>query len=339
MILPFYSDLPMKFKELGNSDLVLSQIGLGTWAIGGGEWGMGWGDQDANDSVLTILEALSMGINWIDTAHAYGFGEAEVAVGKALREWKGDEVIVATKCGVLPMENKRPRRFISAETIRDEVEGSLRRIGRDWIDLYQIHWPEPIENLAESWQTLQDLKREGKVRWVGVCNCWSDQLEILEGIAPVTSNQPMYSMLAREIEKEVLPWCASRGTGVLAYSPMHSGLLTGKVSREWLNNLPDNDWRKHKPDHPVVKPLQSEDGMKAFLEFQEQLKKFADETGRTVGQLAVAWTLSRDEITSSIVGARRKGQIAETVKSVQLKLLPDERVFLDRIIKSFSGEN
>ena len=177
------------------------------------------------------------------------------------------------------------------------------------------------------------------MRWVGVCNCWSDQLEILEGIAPVTSNQPMYSMLAREIEKEVLPWCASRGTGVLAYSPMHSGLLTGKVSREWLNNLPDNDWRKHKPDHPVVKPLQSEDGMKAFLEFQEQLKKFADETGRTVGQLAVAWTLSRDEITSSIVGARRKGQIAETVKSVQLKLLPDERVFLDRIIKSFSGEN
>ena len=328
----------MKFKELGNSDLVLSRIGLGTWAIGGGEWGMGWGDQDTTDSVHTILEALSVGINWIDTAHAYGFGEAEVAVGKALREWKSDDVIVATKCGVLPMENNRPRRFISPETIREEIEGSLRRIGRDWIDLYQIHWPEPMENLVESWQALQDLKKEGKVRWVGVCNCWTDELEILSDISTITSNQPMYSMLAREVEQDVLPWCERHETGVLAYSPMHSGLLTGKVSKAWLDSLPANDWRKHKTDHPVVEPLQSEDGMKAFLDFQDQLKAFGQETGRTVGQVAVAWTLRRDEITSSIVGARKKGQIVETVKAVDLELLPDEQVFLGGLLEDFSGD-
>jgi aryl-alcohol dehydrogenase-like predicted oxidoreductase len=236
------------------------------------------------------------------------------------------------------MENNRPRRFISPETIREEIEGSLRRIGRDWIDLYQIHWPEPMENLVESWQALQDLKKEGKVRWVGVCNCWTDELEILSDISTITSNQPMYSMLARKVEQDVLPWCERHETGVLAYSPMHSGLLTGKVSKAWLDSLPANDWRKHKTDHPVVEPLQSEDGMKAFLDFQDQLKAFGQETGRTVGQVAVAWTLRRDEITSSIVGARRKGQIVETVKAVDLELLPDEQVFLGGLLEGFSGD-
>ena len=141
----------------------------------------------------------------------------------------------------------------------------LRRLRRDRIDLYQIHWPDPLENLSESWETLQELRKEGKIRWAGVCNCWKEELELLDRIAPVTSNQPMYSMLARDIEPEVLPWCGGKGTGVLVYSPMHSGLLTGKVSRRWLDGLPDNDWRKHKRDHPVVSPLQSEEGMEAFV--------------------------------------------------------------------------
>ena len=249
---------------------------------------------------------------------------SEEAVGKALREWNADEIIVATKCGVLPQEDNKPRRFISSSTIRQEVEGSLRRLGRDWIDLYQIHWPDPLENLAESWETLQELRKEGKIRWAGVCNCWKEELELLDSIEAVTSNQPMYSMLARDIEPEVLPWCGGKGTGVLVYSPMHSGLLTGKVSRQWLDGLPDNDWRKHKKDHPVVSPLQSEEGMEAFLAFQDGLSSIALANGRTIGQLAVAWALRREEVTSAIVGARRPGQIVETVRAAEKKLTQEE---------------
>jgi len=325
----------MKLSKLGNSDLMLSRIGMGTWAIGGGDWGMGWGDQDEKESVQAIIEALEQGINWIDTAHAYGFGVSEEAVGKALREWKADEVIVATKCGVLPQEDGKPRRFISSATIREEVEGSLRRLGRDWIDLYQIHWPEPAENLAESWETLQELRREGKIRWAGVCNCWKEELELLDPIEQVTSNQPMYSMLAREIEEEVLPWCGAKGTGLLVYSPMHSGLLTGKVSRKWLDELPNNDWRKHKTDHPVVSHLQTEEGMNAFLDFQEALNSIALANDRTIGQLAVAWALRREEVTSAIVGARRPGQISETVRAAERNLADEEESAIAKALLDF----
>lgn len=325
----------MKFNKLGNSDLLFSEIGLGTWAIGGGEWGMGWGNQNQKDSVQTILEAFSVGINWVDTAHAYGFGVAEKAVAEALCEWKWDDVMVATKCGVLPGDGKVPRRFISADSIRIEVEGSLKRLKRDWIDLYQIHWPEPVGNLEESWQVLQELKKEGKIRWAGVCNCWKSELKVVQEIAPVTSIQPMYSMLAREIENETLPWCTKHGVGVLAYSPMHSGLLTGKVSPTWFAELPSNDWRKHKADHPVVKPLQTREGMKKFLFFQEELRELAVDTGRTIAQLAVAWTLHRQEITSSIVGARKTGQISETVDSVNLPISKEEEVKIEEIIDRF----
>jgi len=260
---------------------------------------------------------------------------SEEAVGKAVREWKADEIIVATKCGVLPQEDRKPKRFISSSTIREEVEGSLRRLGRDWIDLYQIHWPEPLENLAESWGTLQELRKEGKIRWAGVCNCWKEELELLDSIEPVTSNQPMYSMLAREIESEILPWCGGKGTGVLVYSPMHSGLLTGKVSRKWLDELPDNDWRKHKKDHPVVSHLQSEEGMDAFLDFQEDLRSIALENGRTIGQLAVAWALRRQEVTSAIVGARRPGQITETVRAAEKELTAEEDGAIAKCLEKF----
>lgn len=325
----------MKLNKLGNSDLSLSQIGMGTWAIGGGDWGMGWGDQNERESIQAIIEAFEQGINWVDTAHAYGFGVSEEAVGKALREWKVDEIIVATKCGVLPQEDNKPRRFISPSTIREEVDGSLRRLRRDWIDLYQIHWPDPLENLAESWGTMQELRKEGKIRWAGVCNCWKEELDLLDSIAPVTSNQPMYSMLSREIESEVLPWCEQKGSGVLVYSPMHSGLLTGKVSRKWLDELPDNDWRKHKKDHPVVSPLQSEEGMDAFLEFQNGLRSIALDNGRTIGQLAVAWALRRGEVTSAIVGARRPGQISETVRAAEKKLGSEEGDAIAKCLEQF----
>jgi aryl-alcohol dehydrogenase-like predicted oxidoreductase len=315
----------MKKNRLGDSDLMLSEIGLGTWAIGGGEWGMGWGDQTEKDSIASILEALESGINWIDTAHAYGFGVAEVAVGKAIKEFASDDVIIATKCGVLPGINNKPNRFISRETIIEEVEGSLKRLGRESIDLYQIHWPNPPENLIEAWETLQELKSAGKIRWAGVCNCWQGELEKLDSVSPVTSNQPMYSLLDRKIEKEVLPWCGAKNTGVLVYSPMHSGILTGKVSRKWLDNLPSNDWRKHKTDHPVVSPLHSKGGLQEFLILQEELRLIANEKNMTIGQLAVNWALSHSHVTSAIVGARKKGQILESVRAVEYSFSVSER--------------
>jgi aryl-alcohol dehydrogenase-like predicted oxidoreductase len=325
----------MRKNKLGDSDLMLTEIGLGTWAIGGGDWGMGWGKQDEQDSIASILEALDQGINWIDTAHAYGFGVAEVAVGKALKEFKDDQVIVATKCGVLPEDDNKPRRFISRKTILEEVDGSLVRLGRDWIDLYQIHWPVPAENLIEAWETLQELKKVGKIRCAGVCNCWENELDNLQEIAPVTSNQPMYSMLERKVEKDVLPWAEKHNSGVVVYSPMHSGLLTGKISAEWLEKLPQNDWRKHKSDHPVVSPLHSKDGLQAFLILQDELKSIADEKSMTVGQLAVSWALSQPMVTSAIVGARKSGQILETVEASGKILSLDEKNLIMKYIINF----
>ncbi len=324
----------MKKNRLGDSDLILSEIGLGTWAIGGGDWGMGWGDQHESDSIASIVEGLEQGINWIDTAHAYGFGVAEVAVGKALKEYKDDGVIVATKCGVLPEEENKPKRFISRDTILEEVDGSLRRLDRDWIDLYQIHWPEPIENLEEAWETLQDLKKAGKIRWAGVCNCWEPELEKLQGIAEVTSNQPMYSMLERSIEKGVLPWSQKNNCGLLVYSPMHSGLLTGKISAQWLESLPPNDWRKHKTDHPVVSPLHSKEGLQALLNLQEGLRLLSQSKDMTIGQLAVCWALGPQEVTSAIVGTRKCGQIIETVQACQKSLSEEDKsLIMNHIIK------
>ena len=328
----------MKKNQLGDSDLILSEIGLGTWAIGGGEWGMGWGAQDEKDSIVSILEGLSEGINWIDTAHAYGFGVAETSVGKALKEFKDDNVIVATKCGVLPEEDGKPKRFISRETILEEVDQSLRRLRRDWIDLYQIHWPFPVENLTEAWETLIELKTIGKIRWAGVCNCWETELDELQKVSPVTSNQPMYSMLDRKIEDKVLPWCETNNTGVLVYSPMHSGILTGKVSAEWLESLPENDWRKHKTDHPVVSPLHTEDGLQAFLILQEELRSIAQRNNMSVGQLAVSWALRRKEITSAIVGARKPGQIIETVQAAEKILSTEEEKIIMNHITNFENK-
>ena len=325
----------MKRRKLGDTDLDLSIIGLGTWAIGGGDWGMGWGDQDEQDSIAAIHEALDCGINWIDTAHAYGFGVSENAVGKAVREYTGGEVILATKCGVLPGEDRKPRRFISRETIREEVEGSLKRLQVDCIDLYQIHWPEPVENVAEGWAAIQELKQEGKIRWGGVCNFHPEHLAVAEEIGHVSSNQPLYNLLSRGIEEQVIPWCGERNTGLIVYSPMHSGLLTGKVSREWHRNLPDNDWRKHKTDHPVVKYLQTDHAINCFISLQEALREIASQSNRTVGQLAVAWTLLKPEVTSAIVGARRKGQISETCQAADWELSEDETAAIHQALENF----
>ena len=321
----------MKTRKLGDTDLDMTIIGFGTWAIGGGNWGMGWGDQDERDSIAAIHEGLDQGINWIDTAHAYGFGESEEVVGKAVREYGGD-VIVATKCGVLSNEDRSPYRLISRKTILEEVEGSLRRLQTDCIDLYQLHWPEPPENVEEGWQTLLDLKQQGKIRWAGVCNFYEENLTRAEALGHVSSIQPQYSILDRRVEAGVVEWCREKNTGFLGYSPMHSGLLTGKVSREWYDGLPGNDWRKHKEGHPVTQYLQ-EPHMDHFLAFVDELRSIAGESSHTVGQLAVSWVLSHSEVTSTIVGARRPGQISETAQAADWELSSNE---LERIEKAYT---
>lgn len=327
----------METRRLGNTDLDLTPVGFGTWAIGGGEWGMGWGPQAEKDSIESILEGLEAGINWIDTAHAYGFGLSEEVVGKAVKEW-GQPVILATKCGVLPDENNFPRRFASRETIIEEVEGSLRRLQVDAIDLYQLHWPEPDENVEEAWQTLLDLKQQGKILWPGVSNYSHSQLARAAALGPISSLQPRYSMLNHQIEEEgQMDWCRENNCGIVCYSPMESGLLTGKVNREWIDSLPENDWRRHKPDHPVAALLHPPK-LEPFLQLVEQLKTIAEPSGHTVSQLAVAWALRRPEVTSAIVGARRKGQIAETVRAAEWSLGQAELDAVTAALDTFSQD-
>ena len=324
----------MQTRRLGNSDLNLTPVGFGTWAIGGGEWGMGWGHQAEKDSIESILEGLEAGINWIDTAHAYGFGVSEEMVGKAVKEW-GQEVIIATKCGVLPDENNFPKRYTSRKTITEEVEGSLRRLQVEVIDLYQIHWPEPDENVEEAWQTLLDLKTQGKIRWGGVSNYSVSQLERASKLGPISSLQPRYSLLNQQIQDEgQLDWCRNNNCGIVCYSPMESGLLTGKVNQEWIDNLPENDWRRHKSDHPVASLLHPPK-LNPFLKLVEQLDAIANSSGHSVSQLAVSWTLCQREITSAIVGARKKGQIAETVKAAEWALRESELNAISAAIDEF----
>lgn len=325
----------MKTKMLGDTDLRLTPIGLGTWAIGGANWEMGWGPQDEKDSIDSIIEALEHGINWIDTAPAYGFGRSEEVVGKAIKAW-GKPVIISTKCGILPGEHGHAIEHISRKEILREVEDSLRRLQIDCIDLYQIHWPIPDENIEEAFQTLLNLKKEGKIKWVGVSNFSIEQLERVTRLGHISSLQPPYSLLDREIEEEILPWCSKNDTGVIVYSPMHSGLLTGKVTQDWVEHLPDNDWRKNKPDEPRMKYVR-EPLLEPFLTFVEALKDVAAQSHHTVAQLAVSWVLRREEVTAAIVGARKKGQIAETVQAGSWRLTEEEIQAIEAAYQSFQS--
>jgi len=324
----------MQTRKLGNSDLDLTPIGFGAWAIGGDDWGMGWGPQDDADSIAAIHEALDCGVNWIDTAHAYGFGKSEEVVGRAVKEWSGD-VIIATKCGVLPNEVRFPYRDANREKILEEVEGSLKRLQVDCIDLYQIHWPELDEKVEEAWETLLDLKEQGKIRWPAVCNYGVSHLERASNLGPITSLQPRYSLLNRQIETEGhMDWCRENNCGIVSYSPMESGLLTNKTTPEWIDALPETDWRKHKPDHPVARNIHSP-RREHYLNFLGVLNDIAAASGHTIAQLAVAWTLRRSEITSAIVGARRTGQIAETVKSGEWQLSEEELAVIEAAYVDF----
>jgi len=316
----------MQTRKLGYTDLYLTTVGLGTWAIGGGGWAYGWGPQDDTDSIRTIQRALDLGINWIDTAAVYGLGHSEEIVGKAIRG-RRDQVIIATKCGLVWDEGSTtPYGRLKAWSVRQEVEASLRRLGVDVIDLYQIHWPNPDEDIEEAWATIADLVREGKIRYAGVSNFSVEQMKRIQPIHPIASLQPPYNMLRRDIEAEILPFCAANDIGVIVYSPMASGVLTEKFSRQWVASLPDDDWRKKYSGH-----LQ-EPELSANLALVEGLKAIAARYGRTVSQLAIAWTLRRPEVTAAIVGARRPEQIEQTAPAADWVLPPEVLAEIDDLL-------
>jgi len=309
----------MQMRKLGNSDLHITRLGYGAWAIGGSGWQFAWGSQDDNESIAAIQRALELGVNWIDTAAVYGLGHSEELVGRALKDWRGSRPYVFTKCGLRENAKGEVQKVLSADSIRGEVEDSLRRLSVDVIDLYQIHWPPDPDSAAleEGWSTLADLKREGKVRWVGVSNFNVQQLQRAQAIAPVTSLQPRYSLVHREIENEILPYCLSEGIGVLVYSPMASGLLTGAMTRERAAKLPADDWRRGHPDF-------TEPNLSHNLALVGRMREIANRHKRSVGEVAIAWTLRHPAVTGAIVGARNARQVEGAMRAGEVHLTEDE---------------
>lgn len=289
----------LETRKLGNSDLELTRIGFGAWAIGGGGWEFAWGPQDDADSVKAIERALELGINWIDTAAVYGLGHSEEVVAKALAS-ATKKPLVFTKCE--RVWNEKREIYPSMKQIKREAEDSLRRLKLDVIDLYQIHWPQPDEEIEEGWTAMAELQREGKVRWIGVSNFSVSQMERAMKIAPITSLQPPYSMITRTVEDEILPFCEKNGIGVINYSPMHSGLLTGAMTKERVAQMPDNDFRKR------VKNYQ-EPNLSRNLELAELMKTIGKRHGVSAGVIAIACTLHNPAITAAIVGGRSAAQV------------------------------
>ncbi len=311
----------MNTRQLGKNGPFLTEIGFGSWAVGG-PWDWGWGKQDDRDSIAAIRRALDLGVNWIDTAAVYGLGHAEEVVARAVED-RRQEVFIATKCGLVWNDNGRVRNNLQPESIRREAEASLRRLKTDVIDLYQIHWPDPNASLRRAWETLVQLQKEGKVRYIGVSNFNVPQLKQCLKVAPVQSLQPPYSLLRREVEREILPFCKENGIGVVAYSPMGSGLLTGKYDP---NRLARDDWRRKVSDF-------QEPGVTRILNFVEKLRPLAERHGKTVGQLAVAWVLMNPAVTSAIVGARNVRQVEENVQAAGWRLSSEEMTEIEALLQ------
>ena len=325
----------MKKAPLGASGPHISRIGLGGWAFGGSGWPHGLGPQDDANSIRTIHRALELGITWIDTGAVYGYGHSEEVVGTALAG-RRDGVFLATKCGRIVDENGRLTSRLRADSVRREVEASLRRLRTDRIDLLQVHWPLPDEEIEEGWTEIARAVQEGKVRWAGASNFSVAQLERVRAIHPVTSLQPAYNMLRRGVEADLLPYCAARGIGVIVYSPMGTGLLAGGFTRESVAALPDSDWRRQIP------PFQ-EPELSANLAVAEGLRPVARRHGCTVGVVAITWVLRRPEVTGAIVGAARPGEIEGTVGAAGLRLdeqdLEDIEVLLAERERVLGGRN
>jgi aryl-alcohol dehydrogenase-like predicted oxidoreductase len=300
-------------RRLGGTELSLSVLGLGTWAMGGPDWPYGWGPQDEGESITAIHCAVSRGINWIDTAPVYGLGYAEEVVSRALASLPSAErPLVFTKCGLV-WKKRSVRQRLGAKSIRREAEASLRRLGVEAIDLYQIHWPNS-STIVEAWRTLVELRREGKVRHIGVSNFDVSQMERLRSIASIESLQPPYSLARRSIEKDILPYCLEREIGVIVYSPLESGLLSGKMTRERIEGLPDSDWRKQRGEEF------QEPKLTRNLALAERLRAAAARRAVSPAALAVAWTLKHPAVTGAIVGARRPEQIDEVVQAAEIEV-------------------
>lgn len=297
--------------------------------MGGAGWAFAWSDQDDNQSIAAIHAALDAGMNWIDTAAVYGLGHSEEIVAKALAG-RANKPYVFTKCARVWDENRQIGKRLKADSVRRECEDSLRRLNVDTIDLYQIHWPEPDEEVEEGWTTLAKLKEEGKVRWIGVSNFNAEQLCRAQKIAPITSLQPPYSLIRREIEAEVLPFCAVHNVGVIAYSPMGSGLLTGAMTRERVENLPEDDWRRRGPQ--FQEPLLTRN-----LKIADKLKEIAARHNRSAGEAALAWVLHNPVVTGAIVGVRNAEQVGGIIGGMNFRLSADEVAELETFFQQVSG--
>ena len=306
----------METRQLGNSELFITPIGIGAWAMGGSGWTWSWGPQNDDDSIAAIHEALDHGINWIDTAAVYGLGHSEEVVNQALRG-RSQRPYVFTKCERTWDQNGEIGGTLKAASIRRECEDSLRRLDVDVIDLYQIHWPEPSADIEEGWTELAKLKQEGKLRYIGVSNFNVVEMQRAAAIAPITSLQPPYSMLARDVEQVILPFAERNNIGVIVYSPMYSGLLSGEMTRQRIRSLAAEDWRLQNPN--FREPLLSKN-----LRLVELLREVGGQHGRTAGEVAISWTLHNPRVTGAIVGMRNPKQVAGVIGAATFRLSSQE---------------
>jgi aryl-alcohol dehydrogenase-like predicted oxidoreductase len=312
----------MEKRQLGSSDLNITTLGFGAWAVGGAGWAYAWGAQDDQASIDAITRALDLGVNWIDTAAIYGLGHSEEVVARAIAG-RSPRPYVFTKCGLVPRPDGSVARTLRRESILSEVEASLKRLRVDVIDLYQVHWPN--EDLEEAWGTLADLKRQGKVRHIGVSNFDVAGLRACQAIEPVTSLQPPYSLIDRHIEPEILPFCGREGIGVIVYSPMYSGLLSGAMTEARAAALPSDDWRSRSPEFRSPR-------LERNLALVDVLRKVGERHGRGPGEAAIAWTLRRPEVTGAIVGARSAEQVDGWIGAASLALGPDDIAEIDAFL-------
>ena len=313
----------METRKFGKTDMEITPIGFGSWAIGGNAWG----PQDDEEAVGAIRRAVELGMNWIDTAAVYGLGHSEELVARALKD-VSERPYVFTKCSLVWDEEGEVHNVLKKDSVKRECEQSLRRLQTDVIDLYQIHWPNPEEDIEEGWSTLAELKEEGKVRHIGVSNFDVEQMERVQEIAPVETLQPPYNLIDRAVEEEILPYCGERDIGVIVYSPMKSGLLTGKMTPERVQNLPSDDWRRNAPEF-------NEPRLSRNLELVRLLEEIGAEHGRSPAEVAIAWTLRHPAVTAAIVGGRRPDQVDGIIGAAELRLSEDE---LDGI-ETFLTEN
>jgi len=314
-------------RTLGNSDLQLTSIGFGAWAIGGGNWEYSWGPQDDNESIAAIHRALELGVNWIDTAAIYGLGHSEDVVGRAVKSHSGPKPLIFTKCSMRWRQDRSIYRSLKANSLAEELEGSLQRLGVETIDLYQIHWPDPDEELEEGWEALARLRQQGKIRWIGVSNFSIEQMKRAQKIAPITSLQPPYSMLRRAIEAELLPFAQANGIGVINYSPMLSGLLTGTMTAKRIAALPAEDWRRGGIEF-------KEPRLSRNLRLVELLRKIGSGHGVSPGVVAVAWTLHNPAVTAAIVGGRSAKQAEGVAPALKFRLNEEEYAQVNAFLAS-----